>query len=83
MDEPFLMDHAKDIKHFHIHDGIGRQHHRALGSGEIPLEAKLSLAGKLGCRCVVETKTSQALRASIAWLDAGRSGKTVQPDSLL
>lgn len=32
------------------------------------LEQRLSIAETCGCRCVVETKTIEALRKSVEWL---------------
>lgn len=69
-DEPFLMAHEERLLHFHIHDGITstRKNHLALGDGEIPLEERLQLARRHRCRCVVETKTAEALVHSVKWL---------------
>lgn len=39
-----------------------------LGTGEIDLEQRLNIAKKYHCRCVVETKTIEALRKSVLWL---------------
>lgn len=39
-----------------------------LGTGEIDLVQRLETAGKCQCRCVVETKTVEALKASVSWL---------------
>jgi len=70
-DEPFLMAHEERLFHFHIHDGITstRKNHLALGDGEIPLEERLQLAKRHHCRCVVETKTVEALTHSVKWLE--------------
>lgn len=68
VDEPFLMSHKDRLYHFHIHDGLGRKNHRTLGTGEIDLAQRLGIARECGCRCVIETKTVEALRESVAWL---------------
>ncbi|MDE6063126.1 MAG: sugar phosphate isomerase/epimerase [Lachnospiraceae bacterium] len=68
VDEPFLMQHKDKLQHFHIHDGLGRKNHRTLGTGEIDLAQRLGIARECGCRCVIETKTVEALRESAAWL---------------
>lgn len=47
------------------------KNHLALGDGEIDLENRLSLARRLGCRCVLETKTIRALKSSVQWLKMG------------
>lgn len=70
VDEAFLMAHRAKLRHFHVHDGLGRQDHMTLGTGEIHLEQRLRLAEECGCRCVIETKTAAALRESVAWLAA-------------
>lgn len=69
-DLPFLTAREDRLYHFHIHDGSETppRNHLALGDGCIPLEERLALAAKHGCRCVLETKTVQALRTSVCWL---------------
>lgn len=71
-DMEFLLSNIGSIKHFHIHDGSGTTRggkcHLALGSGDINLRSRLNLAKECGARCVVETKTAAALRASCIWL---------------
>lgn len=69
-DEPFLRVHEENLTHFHIHDGMAEppRNHLALGDGEIDLNGRLDLARKHGCRCVLETKTVDALEKSVAWL---------------
>lgn len=69
VDEEFLMRHRDRLYHFHIHDGLGNKNHQTLGTGEIDLEQRLRVAGECGCRCVVETKTIEALRKSAEWLE--------------
>lgn len=68
VDEHFLMQRKDRLHHFHIHDAKGTANHRALGSGEIDLAQRLGIAKTCGCRCVVETKTIEALRHSVMWL---------------
>ena len=69
-DVPFIMEHQEYLIHFHIHDGSEQppRNHLALGDGEIDLAARLELAGRRNARCVLETKTIEALRKSVAWL---------------
>ena len=69
-DVPFLMEHRERIAHFHIHDGreVPPKNHLALGDGEIPLEERLDLAEARNARCVLETKTIEALEKSVCWL---------------
>ena len=71
-DLPFILSHKDRLRHFHIHDGKENppKNHLALGDGEIDLKARLSLADECGASCVLETKTVEALRKSVAWLKA-------------
>ena len=70
-DVPFLLAHEDRLLHFHIHDGTETppRNHLALGDGEIDLPARLRLAQDRNARCVLETKTIEALERSVAWLD--------------
>ncbi len=68
-DEAFLMERKDRLYHFHIHDAKGTANHQKLGSGEIDLAQRLGIAKNGGCRCVVETKTIDALRQSVKWLN--------------
>lgn len=67
-DEIFILSHKDRLKHFHIHDASGKKNHLTLGTGDIKLQEKLSLAVETGSRCVLETKTSVSLSESVAWL---------------
>ena len=69
-DVPFILKHKDRLIHFHIHDGKEQppKNHLALGDGEIDLADRLKLAEKNNARCVLETKTIEALRKSVMWL---------------
>lgn len=69
-DVPLIMENVSHLRHFHIHDGRENppKNHLALGDGEIDLRERLSLAEERNARCVLETKTVEALRKSVAWL---------------
>ncbi|MBO7633296.1 MAG: sugar phosphate isomerase/epimerase [Lachnospiraceae bacterium] len=69
-DVPFILEHRDRLIHFHIHDGKEQppKNHLALGDGEIDLADRLKLAEKSNARCVLETKTIEALRKSVMWL---------------
>ena len=71
-DEPFIRAREDRLVHFHIHDGteIPPRNHLALGTGEIMLSDRLRLAESHRCRCVLETKTVEALCRSVEWLKA-------------
>ncbi len=69
-DVSFIMEHVDRLIHFHIHDGSEEppRNHLALGDGEISMADRLDLAQKRNARCVLETKTIEALKKSVAWL---------------
>ena len=69
-DVPFILAHEDRLIHLHIHDGTEQppRDHLALGDGEIDLPERLRLAEARGCRCVLETKTIEALTRSVGWL---------------
>lgn len=69
IDEAYIMRYEQSLYHFHIHDSLKKSDHMTLGTGEIDLQQRLQLAKKHHCRCVVETKTIDALRMSVAWLN--------------
>ena len=73
-DVPFLMAHRDKLMHFRIHDGTSRppKAHLALGDGGIDLAQRLRLAQSRNARCVLETKTAQALEQSVCWLARNR-----------
>lgn len=68
MDEKFILDNSDKLYHFHIHDSLGKNDHITLGTGEIDLAQRLGIAEDCQCRCVVETKTIEALKKSVLWL---------------
>lgn len=69
-DVPFILKYQEHLIHFHIHDGSESpaQNHLALGDGEIDLKERLKLAEIRNARCVLETKTIEALIKSVNWL---------------
>lgn len=67
-DRPFILAHKDKLRHFHIHDALGKKNHLPLGTGEIDLPAHLSLAAERNCRAVLEVKTIESLEKSAAWL---------------
>ena len=74
VDEPFIMEHADRLAHFHIHDARGHNNHLALGEGDVDMGRYLDLAemrsinSSTGCRAVVEVKTVDGLRRSVSFL---------------
>lgn len=68
VDEPFFRHHDARLIHMHGHDGLGKKNHLALGDGEIDLRERFAWANRRHCRVVLETKTIEALRKSVARL---------------
>ena len=70
VDVPYITGHKDRLIHFHIHDGSEDppKNHLALGDGEIDLISRLELAKSLNARCVLETKTIEALKTSVGWI---------------
>ncbi|WP_322183239.1 sugar phosphate isomerase/epimerase family protein [Neglectibacter caecimuris] len=69
-DASFLRAHRAKLVHFHIHDGSEQppRNHLPLGDGKLDLRERLSFASLCGARCVLETKTAEALKKSVQWL---------------
>ena len=69
-DVPFILSNKSRLKHFHIHDGRENpsKDHLALGDGEIDLADRLNIAKECNARCVLETKTIEALKKSVEWI---------------
>ena len=69
-DVPFILEHQDRLLHFHVHDGseYPAKNHLALGDGEIDIADRLRLAEINRARCVLETKTIEALKHSVQWL---------------
>lgn len=68
VDEPFFRAHDNRLIHMHGHDGVGKKNHLALGDGEINLQGRFAWAKRRNARIVLETKTIEALRTSVARL---------------
>lgn len=70
IDVPFILARQDKLVHFHIHDGteVPPKNHLGLGDGEIDLQDRLRTADHCNARCVLETKTIEALRKSVKWL---------------
>lgn len=68
VDKPLILQHQDRLRHFHIHDALGKKNHMKLGTGELDLEWYISLAERNNCRAVLEVKTARALRESAEWL---------------
>ena len=73
-DVPFILKHRDKLIHFHIHDGteVPPRNHLALGDGEIDIDERLRLAKERNARCVLETKTVEALKRSVERIAAAK-----------
>ncbi len=80
-DVPFILDKQEHLIHFHIHDGSENppKNHLALGDGEIDLEERLRFAKSRNARCVLETKTIDALKKSVQWLESAGWKERLNP----
>jgi sugar phosphate isomerase/epimerase len=67
-DESIILARHEKLVHMHIHDAIENRDHLVLGTGDLDIEFYLNLAREQNCRCVLETKTEEALRRSIRYL---------------
>lgn len=72
VDVPFILCNKNKLSHFHIHDGSEKpqKDHLALEDGEIDLEERLDVAKDCNARCVLETKTIEALKKSVEWINS-------------
>ncbi len=68
-DMPFYEKHLNKLIHMHIHDAKGNRNHLALGDGEIDLKHFLGMARDIGARMVLETKTIDALKKTIQYIE--------------
>lgn len=73
-DVNYILSHKDKLCHMHIHDGKENppKNHLALGEGKIDLKDRLNVAVQTGSRCVLETKTIEALKKSVKWLETER-----------
>lgn len=67
-DEQFIMKHKNRLRHMHLHDASGKKNHLPLGTGEVDIVKYINLAKEQHCRVVLETKTIDGLKQSVAWL---------------
>ncbi len=68
-DGEFVFDNTKKLQHIHLHDAVGKNHHLALGDGEVNISRYLDMAKNNNCRVVIETKTVESLKQSVEWLN--------------
>lgn len=64
-DYDYIIRNQSKLVHMHIHDAIGASNHLPLLTGEIDIQERLRVAQEHNCRCVIETKTVEGLKASV------------------
>ena len=62
-DEQWILKSGR-LRHMHLHDAKGANHHLPLGDGELDIQQYLDLAKAQNCRVVLETKTVDGLKRS-------------------
>ena len=67
-DDHFYAKHPGRLNHMHLHDATPRQCHMPLGVGELDIAALVRKAKDANARAVIEIKTAEALRHSVAYL---------------
>lgn len=72
IDSDFMLSNIKFIRHFHMHDAVGKSNHLPLGDGEMDLQSKIDIAKANNCTCVIETKTIEGLRKSVNAINNGK-----------
>lgn len=82
VDEEFILSMGDRLKHFHIHDAKDNKNHLTLGTGEIDIPKWLTHAEKRHSRCVLETKTVEALTKSVHWLKGSNGNLLSDPHPL-
>lgn len=70
LDESYIAANRAQLRHMHIHDALGKKNHLALGTGELALDKYFTMAKEQNCRVVLETKTIEGLKKSVAWVQS-------------
>ena len=69
IDENAIIERENKLYHIHLHDAQDKKDHMTLGTGNVDVERYIKLAKKHNCTIVLETKTIDALRKSVKWLE--------------
>lgn len=69
IDEKIILDRESKLLHIHLHDAQDKKDHMTLGTGNVDIKKFIQLAEKHKCTVVLETKTIDALRDSVKWLN--------------
>lgn len=68
-DEKIIMNRVNRLSHIHLHDARNKKDHMTLGTGNVDIEKYIKLAKTHNCTVVLETKTIDALKKSVEWLN--------------
>ncbi|SES88713.1 sugar phosphate isomerase/epimerase [Paenibacillus sp. NFR01] len=79
-EQPFILSHAEQVRHIHLHDYNGQSDHQPLCTGIVPIEERLKFAEEHDLSVVVEVKTSRALKESIHKLKSISEIKLLKAD---
>ncbi len=69
IDEKVILERENRLAHIHLHDARDKRDHMTLGTGDVDINKYIQLAKKHKCTVVLETKTIDALRKSVEWLN--------------
>ena len=81
IDLPFILERRDRLCHMHLHDAKGTSVHLALGDGELDKDRFIRLAEESSSRILLETKTIEALKKSVLWINHWRNRNSA-PDEL-
>ncbi len=69
IDEKFIIERENKLYHIHLHDAQCKKDHMTLGTGDVDIKRFINLAKNHNCTIVLETKTIDALKKSVEWLN--------------
>jgi sugar phosphate isomerase/epimerase len=68
VDLDFFKENQHRLCHVHLHNCKGKSPHLPLDEGDVDIHGMLELVEKTGSDCVIEVKTIEGLKQSVAWL---------------
>lgn len=69
IDEKIILNRENKLSHLHLHDAHDSKDHLTLGTGNVDIHKYIELAQNHNCTVVLETKTVEALKKSVEWLN--------------
>ncbi len=67
-DEKVITNRIEKLHHIHLHDAQDKNNHMSLGTGSVDIKKYIEMAQRNNCTVVLETKTTDALKKSVEWL---------------